>query len=39
MPNNSRGAAWSALTDLPRESKTVWIKLFRAACLPVELYT
>jgi hypothetical protein len=39
MPNNSRGAAWSVLTHLPRESEIVWMKLFRAACFPVELYS
>jgi len=33
----ARGAAWSALTHLPRDQKVVWMKLFRAACFPVEL--
>jgi len=38
IPGDDRPAAWSALTHLPRESKIVWMKLFRAACFPVELY-
>jgi uncharacterized protein (DUF2267 family) len=38
IPGGDRRAAWSALTHLPRESKRVWMKLFRAACFPVELY-
>jgi len=38
IPADDRRAAWSALTHLPRESKRVWMKLFRAACFPVELY-
>jgi uncharacterized protein (DUF2267 family) len=38
IPAGDRRAAWSALTHLPRESKRVWMKLFRAACFPVELY-
>jgi len=38
IPADDRRAAWSALTHLPRESKLVWMKLFRAACFPVELY-
>jgi uncharacterized protein (DUF2267 family) len=38
IPGGDRRAAWSALTHLPRESKTVWMKLFRAACFPVERY-
>jgi uncharacterized protein (DUF2267 family) len=38
IPVDDRRAAWSALTHLPRESKLVWMKLFRAACFPVELY-
>jgi len=33
----ARGAARSALTHLPRDQKVVWMKLFRAACFPVEL--
>ena len=33
----ARGATWSALTNLPRDKKVVWMKLFRAACFPVEL--
>jgi uncharacterized protein (DUF2267 family) len=36
--SGDRRAAWSALKHLPRESKLVWMKLFRAACFPVELY-
>jgi len=32
IPGDDRRAAWSALTHLPRESKRVWMKLFRAAC-------
>ncbi|HLX05086.1 MAG TPA: DUF2267 domain-containing protein [Candidatus Binatus sp.] len=38
IPGNDRRAVWSALTHLPRESKLVWMKLFRASCFPVELY-
>jgi uncharacterized protein (DUF2267 family) len=38
IPGGDRHAAWSALTHLPRESKIVWMKLFRAACFPVERY-
>ena len=38
IPGGDRRAAWSALTHLPRESKIVWMKLFRAACFPVERY-
>ena len=38
IPADDRRAAWSALRHLPRESKLVWMKLFRAACFPVELY-
>ena len=38
IPGRDRRAAWSALTKLPRESKLVWMKLFRAACFPVEWY-
>jgi uncharacterized protein (DUF2267 family) len=38
IPVGDRRAAWSALKHLPRESKLVWMKLFRAACFPVELY-
>ena len=38
IPGGDRRAAWSALTHLPRESKLVWMKLFRAACFPVERY-
>ena len=38
IPGGDRRAAWSALMHLPRESKRVWMKLFRAACFPVELY-
>jgi len=38
IPAGDRRAAWSALTHLPPESKRVWMKLFRAACFPVELY-
>jgi len=33
----ARGATWSALTHLPRDKKVLWMKLFRAACFPVEL--
>jgi uncharacterized protein (DUF2267 family) len=33
----ARGATWSALIHLPRDKKVVWMKLFRAACFPVEL--
>jgi uncharacterized protein (DUF2267 family) len=33
----ARGSVWSALTHLPREQKEIWMKLFRAACFPVEL--
>ena len=38
IPCDDRRAAWSALTHLPHESKIVWMKLFRAACFPVERY-
>ena len=38
IPGDDPGAAWSALTHLPRASKLVWMKLFRSACFPVELY-
>jgi uncharacterized protein (DUF2267 family) len=38
IPGDDRRAAWTALTRLPRESKLVWMKLFRAACFPVERY-
>ena len=38
IPGGDRRAAWSALAHLPRESKIVWMKLFRAACFPVEWY-
>ena len=38
IPGDDRRATWSALKHLPRESKRVWMKLFRAACFPVELY-
>ena len=38
IPGDDRRAAWSALTHLPRASKFVWMKLFRAACFPVERY-
>ena len=38
IPGGDRHAAWSALAHLPRESKIVWMKLFRAACFPVERY-
>jgi uncharacterized protein (DUF2267 family) len=38
IPGGDHRAAWSALTHLPRESKIVWMKLFRAACFPVEWY-
>jgi uncharacterized protein (DUF2267 family) len=38
IPGDDRRAAWSALVHLPRESKLVWMKLFRAACFPVEFY-
>jgi uncharacterized protein (DUF2267 family) len=38
IPGDDRRAAWSALTHLPRASKMVWMKLFRAACFPIELY-
>jgi uncharacterized protein (DUF2267 family) len=38
IPGGDRRAAWSALTHLPRKSKIVWMKLFRAACFPVERY-
>ena len=37
IPGDDRAAAWAALTHLPREKKAVWMKLFRAACFPVEL--
>src|SRR5258708_31621965 len=35
-PAKNRTAAWTALSHLPREKKAVWMKLFRAACFPVE---
>jgi uncharacterized protein (DUF2267 family) len=38
IPGDDRPAAWSALTHLPRASKIVWMKLFRAACFPVEMF-
>ena len=38
IPGGDRRATWSALSHLPRESKIVWMKLFRAACFPVERY-
>jgi hypothetical protein len=38
IPGDDRHAAWSALTHLPRASKIVWMKLFRAACFPVEMF-
>jgi uncharacterized protein (DUF2267 family) len=38
IPGGDRRATWSALSHLPRESKIVWMKLFRAACFPVEWY-
>jgi uncharacterized protein (DUF2267 family) len=38
IPGDDRRAAWSSLTHLPRESKLVWMKLFRAACFPVEMF-
>ena len=38
IPGDDRPAAWSALTHLPRASKLVWMKLFRAACFPVEMF-
>ena len=38
IPGDDRRAAWSALMHLPRESKIVWMKLFRAACFAVEGY-
>jgi uncharacterized protein (DUF2267 family) len=38
IPGADRRAAWSALMHLPRKSKIVWMKLFRAACFPVEWY-
>lgn len=37
IPADDRQAAWSALTHLPPDKKTVWMKLFRSACFPVEL--
>jgi uncharacterized protein (DUF2267 family) len=37
IPDDDRGAAWAALTRLPRDSKIVWMKLFRAACYPVSM--
>ena len=37
IPGEDRAAAWSALSHLPRDKKAVWMKLFRAACFPVEL--
>ena len=33
----ARATTWSALAHLPRNKKTLWMKLFRAACFPVEL--
>jgi len=33
----ARAATWSALAHLPGNKKTLWMKLFRAACFPVEL--
>jgi uncharacterized protein (DUF2267 family) len=38
IPGDDRRGAWSALAHLPRESKLVWMKLFRAACFPVEMF-
>ena len=38
IPGDDRRTAWSALTHLPRASKIVWMKLFRAACFPVEMF-
>ena len=38
IPGGDRRAIWSALTHLSRESKIVWMKLFRAACFPVERF-
>jgi uncharacterized protein (DUF2267 family) len=38
IPSDDRAAAWSALTHLPREKKALWMKLFRSACFPVELF-
>jgi uncharacterized protein (DUF2267 family) len=38
IPGDDRRAAWTALTHLPPASKLVWMKLFRSACFPVELY-
>jgi uncharacterized protein (DUF2267 family) len=38
IPGDDPGAAWLALTHLPRASKLIWMKLFRSACFPVELY-
>ena len=35
-PAKYRTSPWSALTHLPPDQKTVWMKLFRAACFPVE---
>ena len=37
IPGDDRVAAWAALTHLARDKKAVWMKLFRAACFPVEL--
>jgi uncharacterized protein (DUF2267 family) len=38
IPCDDHRSAWSALTHLPRASKLVWMKLFRAACFPVEMF-
>jgi uncharacterized protein (DUF2267 family) len=35
IAGDERRATWPALTRLPRDSKIVWMKLFRAACYPV----
>ena len=35
----ARDTTWSAQTHLPRNKKTLWMKLFRAACFPVEILT
>ncbi len=35
-PAKTSTAAWTALSHLPREKKAIWMKLFRAACFPVE---
>lgn len=37
IPSDNRAATWASLTHLPRDKKAVWMKLFRAACFPVEL--